>query len=68
MVAEALVPMAAGAALSQRATLNSPGGYEFEVIPAAGGRWVAGTWTVVVRAAAGDDRGQTLASFTIRAP
>lgn len=47
---------------------NSPGCYLIEVIPAAGGQWVDGTWTLAVRAAAGNDRGQALASFTIPAP
>jgi hypothetical protein len=44
---------------------NHPGYYLIEVIPAAGGTWVPGTWTVVVNVAAGNDRGQFLASFTI---
>ena len=44
---------------------NHPGYYLIEVIPASGGAWVAGTWTVAVKAAAGSDKGQTLATFTI---
>jgi len=44
---------------------NHPGYYLIEVIPEAGGQWVSGTWTVAVKAAAGNDRGQALAAFTI---
>lgn len=44
---------------------NDPGYYLIEVIPVAGGTWVRGTWTVAVKVAAGNDRGQSLASFTI---
>ena len=44
---------------------NRPGYYLIEVIPQAGGTWVPGTWTVAVEAAAGADRGQALATFTI---
>ena len=48
---------------------ESPAGYYLiEVIPSAGGQWVAGTWTVAVTAAAGNDHGKALASFTIAAP
>jgi hypothetical protein len=44
---------------------NHPGCYLIEVVPAAAGTWVQGTWTVAVTVAAGNDRGQSLASFTI---
>ena len=44
---------------------NHPGYYVIEVIPEAGGAWVPGTWTVAIKAAAGNDRGPTLATFTI---
>jgi hypothetical protein len=42
-----------------------PGYYLIEVLPAANGTWVQGTWTVAVKVAAGNDQGQSLASFTI---
>ena len=44
---------------------NHPGYYLIEVIPKSGGSWVPGTWTVAVKAAAGNDRGQALATFTV---
>lgn len=46
---------------------SRPGYYLIEVIPEPGGAWVPGTWIVTVAAAAGNDRGQTLATFTIPA-
>jgi hypothetical protein len=42
-----------------------PGYYKIEVVPAANGTWVPGTWTLAVKVAAGNDQGQSLASFTI---
>jgi hypothetical protein len=44
---------------------NHPGYYLFEVIPKSGGTWVPGTWTVAIDAAAGNDHGHALATFTI---
>jgi hypothetical protein len=44
---------------------NHPGYYLIEVTPGAGGAWVPGTWTVAITVAAGNDRGRSLASFTI---
>jgi len=44
-----------------------PGYYQIEVVPAANGTWVPGTWTLAVKVAAGNDHGQSLASFTIPA-
>ncbi|MET0418224.1 MAG: hypothetical protein ABW022_19600 [Actinoplanes sp.] len=46
---------------------NQPGYYLIELIPAANGAWVQGTWIVAVKVAAGNDNGQSLASFTIPA-
>jgi hypothetical protein len=46
---------------------NHPGYYLIELIPAANGTWVPGTWIIAIKVAAGNDFGQSLASFTIPA-
>lgn len=40
-------------------------GYQFRIVPVSDKEWVAGTWTVRIQAAKGEDLGQALVTITV---